>query len=234
MVSTGDYAAFRMNMERNFAARDTAPADVDVLVKLFDADIVRTTPDLSCTRLVVCPVNSRQRIVDLIASAQKEIVVESMQLADDDVKDALVARKQAGVDVRVLLADPGWIAAKLRAADFLAAHDIPARQMKSPARPREGVRRRRRARLHRVGEPLVHVTLQEPRGRRHSPRALQRRRDPRDRSAEAMCRDGRSPSDVPTTSSLRSSRSSSSTPPRSEARARSRAAAGRGARGSRA
>jgi cardiolipin synthase A/B len=102
-----------------------------VLVKLFEADFTRTEPDLSCTRLVVSPINSRTRIVELIMSAKKTIVVESMQLGDKDVRNALAARKAAGVDVRVILADPSWIDANVGAAEFLAASAIPARWMKT-------------------------------------------------------------------------------------------------------
>lgn len=132
VISTGNYAAFRMNIERNFAIRDADPADVDVLVKLFDADFTRKAPDLTCTRLLVSPVNAKQRLLDFIASAKTELLVESMQLADNDVRDALAARKAAGVEVRVLLADPSWITANTDAATFLAAHGIEARHMKTP------------------------------------------------------------------------------------------------------
>jgi phosphatidylserine/phosphatidylglycerophosphate/cardiolipin synthase-like enzyme len=133
VVSTGTYSAFHMAKERNYAVRDADPADVSVLVSLFDADYARTAPDLSCTRLVVSPVNARQRILDLIASAKREVLVESMQLADRDVRDALAARKAAAAGVRVLVADPGWIDANADAAAFLAARGIPARWSKSPS-----------------------------------------------------------------------------------------------------
>lgn len=132
VISTGNYAAFRMTMERNFVVRDADAADVDVLVKLFDADFARKTPDLTCTRLLVSPVNAKQRLLDFIASAKTEVLVESMQLADDDVRDALAARRAAGVVVQVLLADPSWITANADAATFLAAHGIEARHMKAP------------------------------------------------------------------------------------------------------
>jgi hypothetical protein len=52
-----------------------------------------------------------------------------MQLADRDVRDALAERKNAGVEVRALLADPGWIDANQAAAVFLAEHGIEARWM---------------------------------------------------------------------------------------------------------
>jgi predicted ATPase len=132
VISTGNYASFRMALERNFVVRDADPADVDVLMKLFDADFARKSPDLTCTRLLVSPVNAKQRLLDFIASAKTELLVESMQLADNDVRDALAARKAAGVVVRVLLADPGWITANADAATFLTAHGIEARHMKQP------------------------------------------------------------------------------------------------------
>jgi phosphatidylserine/phosphatidylglycerophosphate/cardiolipin synthase-like enzyme len=132
VISTGNYAAFRMTMERNFVVRDADAADVDVLVKLFDADFARKDPDLTCTRLLVSPVNAKQRLLDFIASAKTDVLVESMQLADNDVRDALAARKAAGATVRVLLADPSWITANADAAAFLASHGIEARHMKDP------------------------------------------------------------------------------------------------------
>lgn len=131
IISTGNYSESYMLKERNFAVRNTDPADLEVLNRLFEADFARKTPDLSCTRLIVAPVNARQRIVDFIGSAKKSIVVESMQLGDKDVRDALAARKAAGVDVRAVLADPSWIDANASAATFLKEHNIEARWMKN-------------------------------------------------------------------------------------------------------
>jgi phosphatidylserine/phosphatidylglycerophosphate/cardiolipin synthase-like enzyme len=133
IVSTGNFGASFMARERNFAVHDTDAADVASLETIFDADFGRVTPDLSCTRLLVAPVNARARLHDVIASATKTIIVESMQLADRDIRDALAARKAAGVDVRVLLADPTWIDGNTSAATFLAAQAIPARYMHAPA-----------------------------------------------------------------------------------------------------
>lgn len=131
IVSTGNYSQSYMLKERNFAVRDSDPADVATLSSIFEADFARTTPDLSCTRLLVAPVNARARLLDFIASAQRSIVVESMQLGDRAVRDALASKKAAGVDVRAVLADPSWIDANSAAAAFLKEHDIEARWMKN-------------------------------------------------------------------------------------------------------
>ncbi len=55
-----------------------------------------------------------------------------MQLADAKVREAIAARKDAGVTVRVILADPSWIAANAAAGTFLAQHAIEARRIVSP------------------------------------------------------------------------------------------------------
>jgi phosphatidylserine/phosphatidylglycerophosphate/cardiolipin synthase-like enzyme len=127
LITTGNYYVKHMLSERNFAVLDSDPADLQVLTKLFDADWERKSPDVSCTRLLVAPVNAKQRLLDFIASAKQSVVVESMQMGDREVRDALAARKAAGVDVKVILADPSWIDANASAAVFLAEKGIPAR-----------------------------------------------------------------------------------------------------------
>lgn len=127
VVSTGNYYIGNMQKERNYAVTDADPADLKVLAAIFDADFERKSPDVSCTRLLVSPVNAKQRLLDFIASAKKEVLVHSMQLGDRDVRDALVARKKAGAEVRAILADPGWIDANADAAAFLAQSGIEAR-----------------------------------------------------------------------------------------------------------
>jgi phosphatidylserine/phosphatidylglycerophosphate/cardiolipin synthase-like enzyme len=124
LVSTGNYNQSYMLKERNYAVRDRDAADVRSLQAIFEADFARQDPDLSCTRLIVAPVNARQRLLDFINSAQHTLVIESMQFQDRDVRNAVVARKAAGVDVRVILADPSWIDANTSAATFLQQHGI--------------------------------------------------------------------------------------------------------------
>jgi cardiolipin synthase len=133
IVDTGNFASNQIASERNFVARDEDPADVASLVALFDADWGRAAPDLSCTRLVVSPVNSRARVLALISGAQTSLTVESMEFADSDVLVAVVERAAAGVDVRVLLADPGWISANANAAAGLQARGLAPRWLADPA-----------------------------------------------------------------------------------------------------
>ena len=79
IISTGNYSLSYMQRERNYLARITDPQDVADLGALFDADWTQTSPDLACTRLVVSPVNSEDRLVALVKSATKSLLIESMQ-----------------------------------------------------------------------------------------------------------------------------------------------------------
>ncbi len=128
VMSTGNYSkSFSIDRERNFVAVDRDPADLEDLSELFEADWTRSEPVIDCTRLIVSPINARQRLVDLIASAQSTLIIESMQFADKDIREAVKARKLAGVDVRVLLADASWIDANESAVAFLDELAIPVK-----------------------------------------------------------------------------------------------------------
>lgn len=133
VISTGNYLKSFMLKERNFVVTDRDPWDLVNLNALFAADFQGQSPNLDCTRLVVSPVNAKQRILALIGGAQKSLTIESMQFADTSVRNAVAARKAAGVDVRVLLAAPSWIDANQAAATFLAQKNIPARWLAKPS-----------------------------------------------------------------------------------------------------
>ncbi len=130
MVSTGNFSLkVGILQERNFMAQLADPADVADLVALFDADWQRQKPDMSCTRLLISPINSRPRLLDLIRSASQTLTLESMQFADTEVRAAVQTRHAAGVKIRALLADATWIAANAEAASFLKSLGIPVKSI---------------------------------------------------------------------------------------------------------
>ena len=130
IVSTGNFSKkYSILLERNFVARVTDSEDVADLVTLFEADWVRGAVPLACTRLLVSPINARQRLLALIQSAQTSLLIESMQFADGEVRDAVAERKRSGVAVRALLADAAWIDANDTAAKFLGSLGIPVKSI---------------------------------------------------------------------------------------------------------
>lgn len=128
VISTGNFSkTYSILLERNFVATDRDPADLADLHQLFEADWAGAALQMPCTRLVVSPVNSRTRILDIINSAQTTLDIESMQFADAAVRAAVKARVQAGVTVRALLADASWISANTYAAQYLKDLDVPVK-----------------------------------------------------------------------------------------------------------
>jgi len=133
VISSGNYSlSLSIQRERNFVVHLVDPDDVADISAMFAADWARQDPDMSCTRLIVSPVNAKQRVIDFLQSATKSLVIESMQFADQDVRATVAARKAAGVDVRVLLAAPSWIDTNTDAATFLKGQSIPVRWMSTP------------------------------------------------------------------------------------------------------
>jgi cardiolipin synthase len=100
-----------MSKERNYGIVDKDPEDVADLRAIFEMDWAAAgnetakPADLTCTRLVVAPNNARQRILELVASAQSTLEVEALYVSETTVRNAIGAAKARGVDVRVILED---------------------------------------------------------------------------------------------------------------------------------
>ena len=129
-ISTGNYSKdYSIDLERNFVATDSDPDDVGDLSNLFAADWGETDPAMSCTRMVVSPINSRSRVLDVINSATQTLTIESMQFADTQVRNAVAAKVAAGVNVRVMIADVGFVSANAAAATYLKGLGLDPRQI---------------------------------------------------------------------------------------------------------
>jgi cardiolipin synthase len=111
VIQSANFNFTASSSERNYGVVDTDPEDVADLQRVFDTDwngsAAPDQPDLSCTRLVVTPINARSRIVQLIAGAQSTLDVEVIYLSDQNVRSAVVDAHTRGVAVRVLLSDSG-------------------------------------------------------------------------------------------------------------------------------
>lgn len=100
-----------MNNERNYGMIDRDADDVSDLQDIFDQDWAGAggeppnPADIACTRLVVSPNNSKARLLDHIDGADQTLDLQIMYLSETSVRDAVVAAKQRGVAVRVILGD---------------------------------------------------------------------------------------------------------------------------------
>jgi phosphatidylserine/phosphatidylglycerophosphate/cardiolipin synthase-like enzyme len=112
-IMSMNFNADAMVNERNYGVIDKDPEDVADVQAVFEYDwkmangATGLTPaNLTCTRLIVSPTNSKQRILDHIKSATTSLDVEVMYISEGDVRTAITAAKSRGVDVRVLIEDP--------------------------------------------------------------------------------------------------------------------------------
>lgn len=105
--------AFRAGSgERNYGIVDRDPEDISDVQAIFEQDWAMANglpvmpANLTCTRLVVSPTNSKSRLLAHINSAQSTLDVELMYISEDSIRMAIGDAKSRGVTVRAILEDP--------------------------------------------------------------------------------------------------------------------------------
>lgn len=129
LVSSGNFSG---DTGRDYGVIGRDWQDVDDLLELFEADWQNRAPDVSCTRLVVSPVNSRSRVIEVIDAARSSLDIEALYVTDTRVIDAIKAAKARGVAVRVLINDPAFGFSDGVAVRDLAALGIESRHSQRP------------------------------------------------------------------------------------------------------
>jgi phosphatidylserine/phosphatidylglycerophosphate/cardiolipin synthase-like enzyme len=112
-IMSMNFNADAMLNERNYGLIDRDPEDIADVQSIFEYDwaiaggaTAQTPANLTCTRLIVSPTNSKQRIVDHIKAATSTLDVEVMYITEATVRTAITDAKARGVTVRVLIEDP--------------------------------------------------------------------------------------------------------------------------------
>lgn len=112
VIMSMNWNADAMVNERNYGFVDKDAEDVADLQAIFEQDWSlangQTAPaaNLSCTRLIVSPTNSKVRLLEHINSAQTTLDVETMYISESSIQDAILDAKSRGVTVRVIVEDP--------------------------------------------------------------------------------------------------------------------------------
>jgi len=174
-VMSANMNSYSMQTERNYGVVDHDVQDVADLSAIFERDWAGSGDiDQSCTRLIVSPLNARQRLTALISGAQQSLDMAIMYLSDNQIEDAVIARAQSGVAVRVLLAHPEWIdsnpatAAELSAAGiatkYLYAYELHAKLIIADGVPFVGSENLSYTSLERNREVGMLLTEPEPVG----------------------------------------------------------------------
>ncbi len=109
VILSGNWNYDAFVSERNYGFIDRDPEDIADTQAIFDADWASasgtsTTPaDLTCTRLIVSPTNSKQRILEFINTATTTLDIEAMYVSETTVRNAIGAAKTRGANVRVIV-----------------------------------------------------------------------------------------------------------------------------------
>ncbi|AEW98033.1 MULTISPECIES: phospholipase D-like domain-containing protein [Streptomycetaceae] len=107
LVLTGNLTAKYYPTSRDYGVFDNDPNDVAAIENVFAADYTgaSVTPD-DGDNLLWSPTDSRARLLSVIDSATQTLDVEEEEFSDSAVVDAIAARAQAGVTVRVVVEHP--------------------------------------------------------------------------------------------------------------------------------
>jgi phosphatidylserine/phosphatidylglycerophosphate/cardiolipin synthase-like enzyme len=123
IVMSANFNDYSLSGERNHGVILDDPWDIADLEEVFEHDWAgrASVLGLACTRLVLGPDNSRERITALINSATSSLKMQELSFSDSSIRAAVLGRAAAGVVVQVILADPEWITSNPTAAAEL--HD---------------------------------------------------------------------------------------------------------------
>jgi phosphatidylserine/phosphatidylglycerophosphate/cardiolipin synthase-like enzyme len=107
LILTGNLTAQYYTTSRDYGVFTDDTRDVAAIEKVFNADYTATpvTPT-DGDHLLWSPTDSRNRLVSFINSATRTLDVEELEFGDSAVVNAIVARAEAGVKVRVVLENP--------------------------------------------------------------------------------------------------------------------------------
>jgi cardiolipin synthase A/B len=116
---------------REYLAVDTDPTDVAEAEAIFQADYNMTSVVVNGP-LLVSPVNSRAKLVALIASATSTIDLEVEELSDTPIVTALTTAADAKIAVKIALPAGTMTSAQSSAVTMLEAHNIPVVGLADP------------------------------------------------------------------------------------------------------
>lgn len=102
-IMTCNFTNSAFTTNREYIVADTDPSDVAEVAKIFMADWNQVEYVPQDPELVVSPTNSRVKILKLIDSAKKSILLECEYLTDPEVATHLGNRAKSGVNISVLL-----------------------------------------------------------------------------------------------------------------------------------
>ncbi len=131
VIMSMNFNSDAMTKERNYGFVDTDARDVADTQHIFNMDWALAgseppmTADLTCTRLVVTPVNAEGKLLAHVNSATATLEVEALYVTEISLRNAIGAAADRGVAVRVILEDPSDQAQNADTRTYLEGKNIP-------------------------------------------------------------------------------------------------------------
>lgn len=102
IIMTFNLTHSSFNKERNFALVVDDPSEVNEIENVFNADLNRQHTSLKNTHLVWSPDNSREKLIDLIRQAHREIQIYAQSITDYKIIGELARKAKSGVRVEII------------------------------------------------------------------------------------------------------------------------------------
>jgi phosphatidylserine/phosphatidylglycerophosphate/cardiolipin synthase-like enzyme len=131
VIMSMNFNSDAMTKERNYGFVDTDAHDVADTQHIFNMDWALAgkepamTADLTCTRLVVAPVNAEGKLLAHVTSATTTLEVEALYVTEISLRNAIGAAADRGVAVRVILEDPSDQPQNADTRTYLEGKSIP-------------------------------------------------------------------------------------------------------------
>lgn len=97
-----NYTHQDIEKSRSFGLVTGNPKIVRDILNVIESDHNRVAPAIKSSRVVVSPENARQRLIDFIGRARRELLIYDANVSDDKVIALLKKKAEAGVKIRVL------------------------------------------------------------------------------------------------------------------------------------
>lgn len=101
-LMTFNFTFVDIHHSRSLGIVTTEPQAVEEAVRLFEADVQRNGVTPPTERLIVSPVNARQRITDFIFGARRQLLIYDGRLTDPQIIRVLGQRARNGIEVKVI------------------------------------------------------------------------------------------------------------------------------------
>ena len=107
---------------REYLAIDKDADDVAEAEAIFEADWANMPPTTVTGKLLVAPINAKERLLGLVNSATSTIDIEGEEFSDTQITEAIAARADTGVKVRLVVSSATPTASQSGAIGYLKMH----------------------------------------------------------------------------------------------------------------